>query len=383
MRVFLYVQNLTGSGHLVRIGEIARALSERHEVWVTDGGRPVPRRPLPDRVGVVSLPRIRRDGPGLAALEASRKIDDVLNERRRLLLEAIERVRPDVLLIEHFPISKWNLRQEILPVIDAARAVNPGARVVSSLRDISPRHRYDAGAEEHRRRTRETLETHFDRLLVHADPHFVGIGEHIPWADEVGIPVDYTGFVSEKPVPGEQDADAGDRNAAGSVVVSAGGAGTTSLASRSIAAWRRLEARREDGGRTLFVFLPLKASTADTRLLRQEGAGLRACIEPFALDFLERVRRADLSLSHAGYNTCMNLLETRTRALIAPMPELADQLPRARRFAEKGLAQMLSQSDLEAEPLATAILAGLDQPKPRHDFDLNGARRTCEILESL
>lgn len=79
----------------------------------------------------------------------------------------------------------------------------------------------------------------------------------------------------------------------------------------------------------------------------------------------------------------MNLLETRTRALIAPIPELADQGPRARRLAEKGLAQVLGPSDLEAEPLAAAILAGLHRPKAQHDFDLNGARRTREILESL
>jgi len=377
----LYVQNLTGSGHLVRMGEVARALSEKHEVWMTDGGRPVPRRPLPNGVRLLSLPRIRRDGPGLAALDASRHIEDVLNERRQLLLEAVAHLRPDVLLVEHFPISKWNLRHEILPVIAAARAA--GARVVCSLRDISPRHRWDAGAEEHRLRTREALETHFDRLLVHADPRFASLGEHIPWADEVRIPVDYTGFVSEKPVPSGRDGDAAERHAAGSVVVSSGGAGTTSLASRSIAAWKRLVARREDAGRTLSIFLPLSGSAEDTRRLRQEGAGHGIRVEPFALDFLERLHRADLSLSHAGYNTCMNLLETRTRALIAPIPELADQGPRARRLAEKGLAQVLGPSDLEAEPLAAAILAGLHRPKAQHDFDLNGAQRTREILESL
>ncbi len=47
------------------------------------------------------------------------RLADVLGERKRLLLEAVEQSQPDVLLVEHFPISKWVLHEEILAVIAA------------------------------------------------------------------------------------------------------------------------------------------------------------------------------------------------------------------------------------------------------------------------
>jgi len=44
-RVLLYTQHLSGTGHFVRIFEIARALAERYEVYLIDGGRLIPRHP--------------------------------------------------------------------------------------------------------------------------------------------------------------------------------------------------------------------------------------------------------------------------------------------------------------------------------------------------
>ena len=52
-------------------------------------------------------------------------------------------------------------------------------------------------------------------------------------------------------------------------------------------------------------------------------------------------------------------------------------------MAALGLASTLQQVDLEPEPLARAILAALDQPRPEHTFNLNGAQETRRILESL
>ena len=309
MRVFVYVQGLTGSGHVVRTGEIARELASAHEVWLTDGGRPVPGRPMPHGVHTIQLPRIRRHGPGLAPLDDAHAIADVLGERKRLLLEAVERSQPDVLLVEHFPISKWILHEEILAVIAVAQG-NHGAKVVCSLRDISPRHRFDTGAEDHTRRTKKLLESYFDRLLVHADPQFVHLAETAEWTKGLTTPIDHTGFVSAKSRICEQT----DRNGSNSIIVSMGGAGDTTLARQAIAAWKLIETRRDDDRRMLVIFLPLSVTEQEILQLHQQMDGHRIRLKPFAVDFLEHLGRADLSLSHGGYNTTMNLLATRTRA---------------------------------------------------------------------
>ena len=333
---------------------------------------------MPKGVHTIQLPRIRRHGPGLAPLDDAHAIGDVLGERKRLLLEAVEQSQPDVLLVEHFPISKWVLHEEILAVIAAAQG-NHGAKVVCSLRDISPRHRYDTGAEEHTRRTKKLLESYFDRLLVHADPQFVNLAETAEWTKGLTTPIDYTGFVSAKSRMCEQT----DRNGSNSIIVSMGGAGDTTLARQAIAAWKLIETRRDDDRRMLVIFLPLSVTEQEILQLHQQINGHRIRLKPFAVDFLEHLGRADLSLSHGGYNTTMNLLATRTRTLIAPIRTMADQLPRALRMTELGLASTLQQVDLEPEPLARAILAALDQPRPEHTFNLNGAQETRRILESL
>ena len=41
MKVLIYAQHLSGVGHRVRALELARALAERHEVALVDGGRHV------------------------------------------------------------------------------------------------------------------------------------------------------------------------------------------------------------------------------------------------------------------------------------------------------------------------------------------------------
>ena len=364
MRVFVYVQGLTGSGHVVRTGEIARELAAAHQVWLTDGGRPVPRRPMPRGVHVIRLPRICRNGPVLAPLDDSLAIGDVLAERRRLLLEAVEQSQPDVLIVEHFPVSKWELHEEILAVIKAVQR-KQGAKVVCSLRDISPRHRYDTGAEEHTRRTSRLLETYFDRLLVHADPQFVNLVDSAAWTKGLSIPIEYTGFVSEKlRVCERTDADVAS-NGSHSIVVSMGGAGNTTLACQAIAAWKLIEARGEAGRRTLAIFLPLSVTDKEIEQLDRIIDGYSICLQPFSLDFLDHLGRADLSLSHGGYNTMMNLLETRTRAIIVPISTMADQLPRALRMTAHGLASTLEHAELEPGPLAQAILAALNAPDPR------------------
>ena len=95
----------------------------------------------------------------------------------------------------------------------------------------------------------------------------------------------------------------------------------------------------------------------------------------------EQLAQADLSISHAGYNTCANLLETRTRAILTPHPTMADQALRAARFAELGIAQCLPADALTPERLATAIRHALASPCPTHSVALDGAVVSRERIE--
>jgi predicted glycosyltransferase len=386
-RIVLYSQSLSGAGHFVQTYEIARALASAHDVYLVDGGRPIPRAPARHPMSRLPLPRLYRAQGALAPVDRDQSLAAIMEERRRALRAGVERICPDVLLIEHFPFSKWELEDEIVRLIGDARVARPEVKVVCSLRDIPPGSVDRPLSAEYQDYVRRTLEQHFDLLLVHSDPRFIRLEDHIPWAPAIPIPLVYSGYVSEKlEGQGTETREPGAGN--GHVIVSTGGASRLALLGDTIEAWRQLERRGAIGGRRLIVFLPPFARPDELDGLARAGNGHAARngsirLEPFTADFLPWMAGADLSISQAGYNTCANVLETRARSILVPNPSMYDQPPRARRLAERGLTRALDAARLDADGLAAAILAALSGPPPVHDLDLDGARRTREALEQL
>jgi predicted glycosyltransferase len=376
-RVLVYAQHLSGVGHHVRIREIAQALARRHRVACVQGGRPVPG-PSAEGCEKVELPALARGADGLAPADGSRDLAPVMAARAAALARAARELAPDVLVIEHFPFSKWELEPEIAGLVAAARAANPGLELVCSARDVLRRTRHERASDaDWGRRVATALNERFDRLFVHADPAFTKLEEHFAGAGELRLPVEYTGFVSQK-----LDAPAGERAAGpGTVVVSTGGgAGSAALVERVLEAWARLAARGAHGGRRLRVFAGLFWSEPERARLCASAGALGAELRPFAGDFLANLAQAELSISRAGYNTCTNLLETRCRALLLPDPRMSDQAFRAGRLAEHGLASVVDDPEPAPAALAEAIEAALARPRPRHAFELGGAERTCALL---
>lgn len=167
-RVLVYAQHLSGVGHYVRTYEIARALTTQFEVHWIEGGRSVPHRSCAS-IEVIDIPRLQRGADGsLQALFTDQPMPCVQAERRRILIDAIGRLRPDVFLVEYFPFSKWELAPELLPAIRAVR--RQGGMVLCSIRDIVRQTRFEAvDAQVHAARTIDWLRQCFDALLVHAD----------------------------------------------------------------------------------------------------------------------------------------------------------------------------------------------------------------------
>jgi predicted glycosyltransferase len=382
-RCLLYCQHLSGAGHYVRTFEIARALAEAHEVHLIDGGRPVPRSSTGLLPRLIPLPRIARGPGGLAALDPTRPIQAVLDERLPLLLAAVDEIRPEILLVEHFPFSKWELAGEIVPMIERARSVSGDVKICCSLRDIAPPTRFDV-AGDYRGRVLGALHSCFDVLLVHSDPRLFRLEEHVPWADSIRIPICYTGYVSEKPNSAQDVSIGDDELSSGLVIVNNGGTGHSGLGAVAMRAWQLLRSSGDVSGlRRLVVFGSLSAQGAELSAARTAAADGSILLREFAADFLSWMQHADLSISQAGYNTCANILETRVRAVLAPISETSDQPARARRLAERGLARVIDAGTITAERLAAAMRAALAGPKPEHDYDLDGAFRTRQIVEEL
>jgi predicted glycosyltransferase len=282
---------------------------------------------------------------------------------------------PDVVVIEHYPFSKWELAGEFEALVDAARALARQGRVVCSVRDIPRQTRHEACAPgEWAARVAGALDGRFDALLVHGDAVLTPLTDSLPTAATLRVPVHYTGLVSE-PVPrgqtpGEPAGDA--RYVLASI---GGGADAVGLLPLCREAWEQLDPALRHG-RDLVLCQGLATGSPPAT-----GNGIHAI--PFTGDFLHRLAGADLSVSYAGYNTCTNLLATRVRAVVVPNPRMSDQAARAGVLARLGVARVLRAEGLTATALAEAMANALQGPRPRHAVTLDGAATTVRLLEAL
>jgi predicted glycosyltransferase len=370
MRALIHVQHLLGIGHLQRAALIAQALAAAGaEVTMLSGGMPWPGLAL-GGARLVQLPPLRAADAGFTRLvnAEGQPLDDALRaRRRRLVLDTLAESPPDLVLIETYPFGRRALRFELEPLVAALRALDPRPALACSIRDIVA-----AKPDPARRQAiLATIAADFDRVLVHADPGFIRLEASFPEAPLLGERLVYTGFVAPPPaMPGP---------ASGEIIVSAGGgaAGAALLqAAKAARPLSRLAASpwRLIAGRNL----PESDFAALARDL-PEGMAL----DRHRPDFRSRLAGARLSVSQAGYNTVLDLLQAHIPAVLVPFAQghETEQSLRAERMQALGLAGLLPEGALTPASLAAAI----DQaPVPQGpDFDLDGARRSAALLLAL
>jgi predicted glycosyltransferase len=116
------------------------------------------------------------------------------------------------------------------------------------------------------------------------------------------------------------------------------------------------------------------------RLTEISPASVR--IRRFMADLAGEMARADLSISMAGYNTCMDILAAEVPALVLPFQQNREQRLRAERLAERGAMRVLGMEDLRPERLAGVIQETLASDLPRdHGIRTDGAERFARWVE--
>lgn len=388
-RIAVSCQHLSGVGHFVRSRELCRAFSRVGDVLFVSGGVPVPGPALDRKVRLVTLAPLRREPASgkLVAASPDEPLADVRQRRSAQLTQAVAGWIPDAVIIEHFPVSKWELSGEILGWIATIRAANPSVLVCCSLRDFPATNELLQADTRSHDWIVDTLQNHFAAVLVHSDPAVSQLTDDCPWASRLTIPVIHTGYVVEEPVDVSSSSTATDEDPHAPVLVSAGGLDDGDrLAELSIAAWELLFRQGQTGGRRLVVLAPFQLPQSRLDRLAARLAGLPAELSPFRDDFLSQILGCGLSISQAGYNTTMNILRAGCRAIVAPNPRMHDQVVRAELLQQRGLLSRLDVAATTPDVLARAITASLRQPRPRHSLQLDGASRTtawlCQQLAS-
>jgi len=126
----------------------------------------------------------------------------------------------------------------------------------------------------------------------------------------------------------------------------------------------------------------VNARESDIAALRSR-AGKGVIVERTRHDFTARLANCVLSVSQAGYNTVMETLAARARAVVVPFAGggEAEQTMRTRLLVARGLVEMVEEEALNPRSLAAAIERALARPRPAPgDIDLNGAAASARLL---
>ena len=376
-RVFLYVQHLLGIGHLKRAITLAQAMQAGgFEVTLATGGSDVPALAAGGIATVRLPPASAADLSFRFLLDGAGKPVDEQWQRKRCeaLLAAYRAADPHVLLIELFPFGRRQMRFELMPLLAVADAARPRPLIVSSVRDIG------GGGQRDPKRLQETVHLvrrYFDLVLVHGDPALIPFERSFAPAAEIADRIRYTGYVVARPPTDDPTSGAQE------VLVSAGGGAVgrdllvTALDARALT-------RLED--RLWRVIVGVSAHPADAAMIEALASDMgdgRVVVERMRGDFTTLLANCAVSVSQAGYNTIMEILATRARAVVVPFAAGAEteQTLRARALSERGYLEVVYEPELDASRLAAAIdRAAFGPAPPAAAIDLDGARASARIL---
>jgi predicted glycosyltransferase len=379
MKIIYYCQHVLGIGHFFRSLEICKAFAGQEVILVT-GGSLVPVQ-LPSHVREMHLPELmmNEEFSLLYSPEGGKSVAQVMQERQQLLFALFETEAPDLFIVELYPFGRKAFRFEIDPILEGIRCGRlPKSRVICSLRDILVEKKNPLVYEA---RVIDMLNRYFDALLIHADPRVLTLDETFSRLKDITVPIVYTGFVTPRPAPG---AGAKLRQQLGIdrediLIVASAGGGTVGN--------RLLEAVVEafgfmniDKPSHLHVFTgPFLDENTFDRLKRITNKNVR--ILRFTSDFLSYLSGADLSVSMAGYNTCMNIAAAQVPALVWPFPQNREQGLRASRLAQLGILRVLTDEELHPRRLSALMEKGIAlRSRSLVDIDLNGAENTVRWL---
>jgi predicted glycosyltransferase len=385
----VYCQHLLGLGHLERAARLTRALDRAGQpVVFVQGGRPVPGLDL-GGAEVVALPPLvaaNETASGLVRPDGERPAPAELAHRRDLLLACVAAHDPSVVVLELFPFGRHALTFELGPLLlavadDRARRGAAAPRVVVSLRDVLVSKPNQAWFEL---AAVAVARQWTDRVLVHGSRDAIPLERTLALADRLGDRLVYTGYLGP-------DGPRGPVTPHREVVISAGGGQVGGpLFHAALRAWPLTTTARQRPWRV--VTGPYLAERARAEL-EQEARRLptldgrpAVLVEAHRPDLGAHLAGAALSVSQAGYNTVLEVIAHRVRAVVVPYEASGDEQPlRAGLLAARGLLEVVREAELTPARLAAAMDAALARP----DFpapiplDLEGAARSVEILTAL
>ncbi len=385
-RLLIYSQDGFGLGHLRRNINIAfrvRHFSPSTSILVVADSPAAPFFALPPGCDFVKIPTLVKVDSGI--WRSDRLVlghRELLAVRTRILESIVDSYRPDLMLVDHMPHGVFG---ELIRPLNAMRKARRRTRILLGLRDI-----LGSAADICRAwRTEgayEAAERYYDGVCVYGCSDLFDLAREYEFPQAVRDKVTYCGYVSRQsaqpPLDDESLARLFPRRADALVLVTGGGGADASFFMDKFIDSVRLTFPRV--GYDAVLSTGPFMHPEQYLLLRRKAKGLPIHVTRQGQDNIRLLRRADLVICMAGYNTICEVLRYRKKAIVIPRTgPSAEQTIRTRLMAERGLFTVVHPRSLTAEGFAAMIRSKLEEPR---GFDgpgipeLDGASKTAEQL---
>lgn len=380
MKIIIYCQHVLGVGHFFRTLEIANALEKEDLILVTGGDQL--NVDLPGYIRHVELPPLMMDPnfSGLHPADIGQDLEAIKHQRSEKLLNLMRQEKPDIFLVELFPFGRKAFKFEMVPVLEYIQS-HPGmsCKVICSLRDILVE---KPEKQLYETRVIQALDRWFDQVIIHSDPSLIRLDTTFDRIDEIKIPLSYTGFITPQPRPEEIQRirkTYGIDKSGQLIVASIGGGNVGGRLLKSTAdAFNQLENRPD---RKLLIFTGPYLKEREKSFLNSINSE-KIHVQEFAKEFVSVLGAADLSVSMAGYNTCMNIIAAKVPALVWPFDQNREQKDRVSKLEQIFPIQRLTDEDLAPKRLGRLMEKYLD--KSVYEFkdliDISGAENTAALI---
>ncbi len=379
MKIACYCQHVLGIGHFHRSLEICQALARTNDTVMILGG---PEVTLPKTaVRFFKLPGLQMDKEfrHLLPCQTGEDLEEIKRQRKEQLFDFFASFQPDVFLVELYPFGRKGFRFELDPILNGiGEGSLPSCRRLCSLRDILVEKKDKKKYEE---RVLKILNKSFDSLLIHSDPAFIPLQASFARTAAIEIPHHYTGFIAPQPSSPQQGIAIRQRlqlQGADKLIVASIGGG--SVGAELLRATADAVSLLDD--KSSMHFHLFTGPYSDPELLEElrNRNDSRLTIHDFCSNFPDWLEAADLSISMAGYNTCMNLLAAGIPALLYPFAQNREQRMRIAAFSSSSPFSILEPDDLAPPRLARQIEKMVQRKKQKSKAKLNGSQVTAELM---
>lgn len=383
-RVLFYSHDSYGLGHIRRTLSIAREINRQMPdaaMLALTGSLAAHAYDLPSNFDYVKLPAVTKDDDGAyASHRLPIPFADSWSLRERLISETAHAFEPDLIVVDHTPAG---LRGEIMRALAEIRRTSPRTKIVLGLRDIIDEPEV-VRAQWAREGVYELMDRLYDRILIYGSRRVFDPILEYGFPLRVAAKTSLVGYLRrlDRVTPAAQiRAKLGATGKRLVLVTAGGGQDGEHVISAALDALREID--RSDLA-TCIVTGPLLSDTA------RDALRLRAAEVPdlhfitFTDDLFSYVAAADLVISMGGYNSMAEIAQLGKRGIIIPrvFPR-KEQLIRAQRFAELGVASFIEPELLSGPVLAAEINRSLASRPPSPVLDFSGLARTGDALAQM